>query len=161
MPAPKSFAKKMRAWSDDIKKQANEIKVQLAIETLTQVHGDTPVDTGRAKDGWVMSQGAPDRTFTPQGPYAASRHVGTKGQRRENRTAQKGQRARMATGAITRNYPQIRGAAFGVALYINNNLSYIGALNNGHSKQAPKNFFRIAVNRARGILRRQVIRYVR
>lgn len=150
MAAPRSFAKKMRAFAKDIPVQSNEIKKALAIESLTQVHGDTPVDTGQARDGWNTTLGAPDTTTVPTGPYGPSVHRG-----QENR----GFPTRGGTGAINKGYKAISKAKPGVDIYLTNNLPYIGKLNDGYSKQAPRNFFAIAIKRARGIMKRQVIRY--
>jgi hypothetical protein len=159
MASPRSFAKKMRAFADDIPKQQNAIKIALATEGLTNVHGDTPVDSGRARDGWIASVGSANTSYVPQGPYGPSVHRGTNAQRAENATRQRGFPTRAGTGAINKSYNEIKGAKYGEPVYLNNNVEYIGELNKGHSKQAPRNFFQIAIERSRGILRRQLIRY--
>lgn len=111
---------------------------------LTQVVGDTPVLTGQARGNWITSIGSPDASSVLFGPYNPSKGAGT---------------TRTGNTSVNVGVAKIKGAAFGVPIYLNNNLPYIARLNDGYSKQAPRNFFAIAIARARGIMKRQAIRY--
>lgn len=148
---PKGFAKRLRKVAENIPKQQNEIKRELAIEALTQIVGDTPVDTGRARDNWNASAGSPDFTVR-SGPYGPSRHRG-------QNTG--GSPTRGGNQSINRGRAIIRSARVkpGVPVYISNGLAYIARLNSGYSRQAPSNFVAIAIARAQGIVRRQLRRY--
>lgn len=90
-----------------------------------KVHRDltneTPVDTALASAGWLVSLETVDNTVT----------TGT------NRTASE----LRANGKIKRAKPY-------EALFIQNNLPYIGKLNDGHSDQAPKKYVERIMARA-------------
>ena len=136
MANPRGFAKKMRAWADDIPKQVNEIKKQAVNEIVQQIVPDTPVLTGQARSNYFTTNGAPDTSSLAYGPFTQDGY-------------QSINRARTATAA----------AKPGVPMFITNNLPYIGKLNGGSSKQAPANFIEIAKDRGLAIIARQVIRY--
>lgn len=147
---PNSMAKKLRALADNIPAQNNLLKQALAQETVNQVVGDTPVDTGRARGGWITTIGRPDTTTVPQGAYGPSRHKG------HNNI---GFPTRGGDFSFNTADAKIKQSKPGEAIYLNNNLPYIGRLNDGYSAQAPSGFFEIAVTRARAILGRQKIRW--
>lgn len=136
MARPRSFAKRMRAFAKDIPRQQNEIKKELAIESVLQVVPDTPVLSGQARSNWTASLGSPNNSFILFGPFTTA-----------------------GDNAVNRARAVIAGAKPGQDIYLTNNLPYIERLNNGYSKQAPAMFFEIAIARAKGILKRQVIRY--
>ena len=73
----------------------------------------TPEDTGRAKANWIVSLGSPDNSQTDA----------------------LGESVSLAQGQA-----QILKQQGFQRIYIQNNLPYIGRLNNGHSKRAPKKF---------------------
>lgn len=136
MAAPRSFAKRIRAYKDDIPKQVNEIKKQAVQEIVLQVVPDTPVLTGQARSNYFTTNGSPDTGSTAYGPFTQNGYQ-----------------------SLNRMRVALQGARPGVPMYITNNLPYIGRLNDGYSTQAPANFIQIAIARAQGIIRRQVIRY--
>lgn len=136
MAEPRGFAKKMRAYADDIPKQVNEIKRQTAREIVLTVVPDTPVRTGQARSNYYLTNGAPDTSITAHGPFTQNGYQ-----------------------SIARAQVAFRNAKPGVPMYITNNLPYIASLNRGSSPQAPRNFIEIAIGEAKGIIRRQVIRY--
>lgn len=73
----------------------------------------TPVDTGRARANWIATVGAPaEGADLPPDPT--------------------GQAALAQAQAVVGGYRLEMGP-----LFISNNVPYIGALDNGHSKQAP------------------------
>lgn len=75
-----------------------------------------PVDTGRARAGWAMSIGAPVAPVPAPGKYPAA--------------------------PVPPDFTQIDGTQ---VVYILNNVQYIGALENGHSKQAPNGFVHLSL----------------
>lgn len=90
----------------------------------------TPVDTGRARSNWIASIGAP--TGDTRGPLSPGSKLGLG----ETNNAQASINAAKAV---------IDSRRFKQSIFITNNLDYIGKLNNGSSKQAPKNFVRKGV----------------
>lgn len=87
----------------------------------------TPVDTGRARSNWIASIGSP--AGGTRGPFSPGSKLG----RGESNNAQ---------AAITAAKAVISSRRFNQSVFITNNVHYIGDLNNGSSKQAPKNFVR-------------------
>lgn len=102
-------------------------KVALSVDS-TVVMG-TPVDTGRARSNWQVEIGKP-----AQGVVDA--HVPGK----EGATA--GPNAQMALALGAAAISTYKG---GETIHLTNNLPYIGALNRGHSAQAPVGFVESAV----------------
>jgi len=96
---------------------------------------DTPVDTGRARGAWTASTGSsPD--MEPAGAMAQTFELDKSG------------RATVAAmQATVGEWVPLSGRA----AFLANNLPYIDALNNGHSKQAPKHFVELNVIRAGAI----------
>ena len=90
----------------------------------------TPVDTGRARSNWIVSVGA------PAGGTRAAFSPGSKLGRGESNNA---------SAAIAEGKAVINSKPPKAAIFISNNLNYIAELNNGSSKQAPKNFVNKAV----------------
>jgi len=88
---------------------------KIAFQAFTGMVMKTPVDTGRARANWGVRVGA---------PYAVISESTDK------------QPIGSAPGAqIAQASTAINGAQSGKAIYISNGLSYILALNEGHSKQ--------------------------
>ena len=136
MANPRSFAKKMRAWADDIPKQVNEVKKQVVQEIVLQVVPVTPVRTGQARSGYFVTNGDADTSSIPFGPFTKDGYQ-----------------------SINRMRVALQGATFGVPMHITNNLPYIERLNDGYSAQAPAGFIEIAKATGVAIIERQVIRY--
>ncbi len=74
-----------------------------------------PVDTGRARAGWGLSIGSPSPKSTPEGQYAAP------------------------------SAPDVSAIDGTQVVYLLNNVEYIGALEDGHSKQAPNGMVRLSI----------------
>ena len=110
---------------DEHKKLISAVGVDIGTRLIFK----TPVDTGRAQNGWLPSIGAPAAgeggVADPSGTTALSKIVSTF---RPN---------------VLPNGP---------VLYVSNNVPYIGELNNGHSKQAPANFVGMAVSEVSDVL---------
>ncbi len=99
-----------------------------AIEVGTRLINKTPVDTGRARGGWLPSVDSPAKgegVLDPTGAYALRRL----------------QSAFKPTGYNAYS-----------TLYITNNVPYIGRLNEGSSRQAPANFVEQTVAEVFGVL---------
>lgn len=136
MAEPRGFAKKIRAYADDIPKQVNEIKRQTVREIVLTVVPETPVRTGQARSNYYTTNGSPSTEITAHGPFTQDGYQ-----------------------SIARMEAAFRNAKPGVPMHITNNLPYIGRLNDGYSTQAPANFVEMAIGEARAIIRRQLIRY--
>lgn len=136
MASPRSFAKKMRAFANDIPKQVNEIKKQAVQEIVLQVVPDTPVLTGQARSNYFTYNGEANGSITAFGPFSKDGYQ-----------------------SINRMRVALQGAKAGVPMHIVNNLPYIAKLNGGSSTQAPENFVQIAIARGQAIIARQTIRY--
>lgn len=97
----------------------------LTLEVTANLIESTPVETGWARANWVPQIGSP--------------YESTDGSRSEvSASAQQSGIAAVATG-----YKITRGP-----VWVSNNVPYIGALNNGHSRQAPAAFIQAAILRA-------------
>lgn len=139
----RSFAQKMRAYSNDIPRQLNVIKQQLAIEFATEVIPATPVRSGRARGNWQAGIGSVP-TAQVVGPFGGEGGLNNGG------------RGDNSLGQIQRI---VERAKPGQRIYIGNNVPYIERLNAGHSKQAPSQFVQAALQRARETIKTQRIRY--
>lgn len=100
-------------------------KVVLAVDSAIVL--STPVDTGRARGNWLPSINTPDESklrdnFDPSG----SKAIGEA----------------QSVASVVKP---------GDTVYISNNLEYIGALNDGHSQQAPAGFVEKAVQVVKSI----------
>jgi hypothetical protein len=120
--AQMSWTKRPELFADEVERDHRDFTAKIAIDMDQRLVTKTPVDTGRAQNNWFPSIGAAS--------------------------------ARVETGDFASLNPiaeavQVFSAApkFPV-LFIANNLPYIEALNNGHSKQAPAHFVEQAINEA-------------
>lgn len=130
------------AGLDDLARRLDRIAVRVegnveravkdcAQVVLRSVVEATPVDTGLARSNWTPEM---DRAF--EGLFPA-RVPGAKGS-----TAEANAVATIEAGAPTIESFDIRANR---EVHITNNAPHIGALNDGHSKQAPADFVRLAV----------------
>lgn len=114
-----------------VKQLSQQIEVEiisLGIDIVSNLRSNpplgTPIDTGWASSNWIPSVGSPvTRTF--------------------------GNKARVSTAAQEAGIAALAKWKIGKGnIYIANNVPYIGVLDNGTSKQSPKNFVRIAIEKA-------------
>lgn len=119
----KGFARNIQVRSEKFEVHVHEMVRRVALAVDTAVVVSTPVDTGRARANWQVGLGS-----APQGslPEPASPGEG-------------------ATSALTRAQNVVATYRGTGTIHIINNLHYIEALNNGHSRQAPAGFVGIAV----------------
>lgn len=122
----KTFSRRIRTRASKVSKNTDGLvkKVILAVDQAVVLA--TPVDTGRARANWRPSIGAPLTQTLP-----------------EPQSSGAGLRSALAAGeAIARQY---RGGNNSPTVHITNSLPYIQYLNDGSSKQAPRNFVNTAI----------------
>lgn len=101
-----------------IRKRA--VMQKVALDLHTKITLGTPVDTGRARANWDITEGAPSDKI--------ERYEGAK------------------TGEVPLpEPPDVKGLSGDAPIYIINNLPYIIRLENGHSSQAPDGMVRLAI----------------
>ena len=119
----------MRVLGDNVETNANLLKRKVAVKVDNTIVFATPVDTGRARSNWQVDINSPAQGVVESlGDSAAQRSI-----------------------AIAKS--KIEEANPGDTIHITNNLSYIGALNDGWSAQAPANFVEEAVHDGVGAMR--------
>lgn len=99
------------------------VKTVLAIDQAVVMA--TPVDTGRARANWIPTIGIPSKA------------------QEVNNFDKTGSSTIERAGSVANQ------SRVGDTIYISNNLPYIGALNDGHSKQAGREFVQRAIQAAR------------
>lgn len=106
-----------------VKDRTNDLVRALGFEALGRIMNKTPVDTGRARANWNVSEGEEDPSTNPE---ATRKDVVPKKLEGQGR---------------------IRLLDFweGDVLYVTNGLPYIQPLEDGHSGQAPKGMARVTV----------------
>ncbi len=100
--------------------EGDKVVKKIATEMLQQVIVGSPVDTGAFRGNHHITLGAPDKTFDT-----------TKLDKGGSATQQEGNQ-------------KILQAKLGGLVYIQNNLPYAVALENGHSQQRPLGIYSIA-----------------
>lgn len=119
------FGRRMRLRGQSVVAETDQLTRKVALGVLSTVTSSTPVDTGRARSNWLVALDAPRRdvveSYGPEGAADAATAEGS---------------------AIISNYRN------GQAIYLTNNLAYIGRLNDGWSAQAPAGFVETAVAEA-------------
>lgn len=107
-----------------LKRFTRDEVVRITLGAAANLATDTPVDTGHASNNWIASIGSPATEV------AGSHEAPDSGPQKEG----------LARVASEYQLP--------LPTYIANNVPYIGALNDGHSKQAPTGFVQAGVLRA-------------
>lgn len=116
----------MAQWSVSMQKLAEQAGSELELVTqkatldlFTAVVRRSPVDTGRFRANWNVSQGSPNTSAVLEGPVSPS-----------HADAELARAAALPAGGIT---------------YLANGLPYAEVLENGSSKQAPNGMVRVSV----------------
>lgn len=126
---PRQFSKRIQRIATNVGENATKLVRKVALSVDTTVVMATPVDTGRARSNWQVNIGGPAKgTIEAYSPGA------------EGSTGGANARIALALGAAT-----IASYKAGETIHLTNNLPYIGALNDGHSAQAPAGFVETAV----------------
>jgi hypothetical protein len=113
---------------------ADTLVRRCALATDATVVLATPVDTGRARSNWQVECNSPAQGVIEPLTTVQKGHRGSGGAV-----------ARAAIEKGKEKIAQYKGGTPQAAIYITNNLPYIGALNDGHSAQAPSGFVERAV----------------
>ena len=134
----------IRRFEADIERFADllDINVGLAtrrvtLQVFTGLVQKTPVDTGRAKSNWGINQGAP----SPPPSHAVTEQEARS--RRKSKTPANA--ASEDAKALAYASAAVSGIDGSAPVHVTNNLPYITALNDGHSKQAPAGFVQTTV----------------
>jgi hypothetical protein len=110
----------------DIKDVVEQTQKNLGIKILIPLIIQTPVDTGRAKANWIVTQ-----NLSTDDVIDAPSSAGT-----------------AQTSALVEGTKEIQKTTAYSRTFIQNNLPYINALNDGHSQQAPSKYVDIIVEKA-------------
>lgn len=114
-----SFNKALDAAMTALPEHANTIKIRTALDLMNRIVLKTPVDTGRARGNWQLTQRSPAEDMVPE-------------------TSAKVSSSETPPSAILMEAEQTAsGSQLGDDIWISNNLPYIEALEEGHSQQAP------------------------
>lgn len=142
MATPDQFAKAIQLYADGIQTTVPQMVRKTALAIDQAVVLATPVDTGRARANWLVSVDAPAPDEIE--PYAPGKEGSTAGPN--------------AQGAIDQAQEAV--ATYGPSnksIHITNNVPYIGALNDGHSAQAPANFVEQAIDAGIAVVQKSKI----
>lgn len=123
------FKADLSRFLDGVKENHAAITAKIAFDVLRQIVQRCPVSTGRARSSFYCSEGSP--------LYAETDRVDKSG----NPSLERG--AKVFDGR--KEHP---------VYYITNSLSYIQALENGHSLQAPGGFIAVSIESVIGRLGR-------
>lgn len=118
------LAARMEKIADSLDDKANDLKKKTATVIVKDLISVTPVDTSRALSNWIATNGQPANfSVLAYNPGSAGSTRGSS-----------------MSAALAAAMAEIANAKPGVPLFLTNNLRYIRALNDGHSKQAPAGF---------------------
>jgi hypothetical protein len=120
----KALASRLDRTADKLAEQANGIKKKAATVIVRNLITATPVDTSRALSNWLATVGAAAN-------FSILAHSAGSGG--STRGASMSAALANAMNIIARAKP-------GQPIFLTNNLRYIRALNDGHSKQTPAGF---------------------
>lgn len=112
---------------------------QIALAVHREVVQGTPVDTGKARSNWIVSINTPVTSeIKPYVPYP--KFSKANGQQRSE--------SGNFNAAVAQGEVVVASRRSGQTVYIQNNVKYIGRLNDGSSAQAPQMFVQRAVELA-------------
>jgi hypothetical protein len=131
MAGLEDFAKRMSRISVEVEDGVERAVKDCAIAVSRSVINATPVDTGRARSNWTAEM---DQAFYKLFPAHVPGAKGITGEANAEITSEQAEAA-ISQFDISKNS----------SIHISNSLPYIGALNDGHSKQAPTDFVKLAV----------------
>lgn len=135
MASLEQFSINIGQIAKDLTVNADKVVRAVALAADAAIVTATPVDTGRARSNWLVELDVP-ASGTRQ-PYAPGSKLG----RGESANLQ------AALNQAGAKVGQFNGGKNN-SIHITNNLPYIGALNDGSSKQAPANFVQAGIQAA-------------
>ncbi len=118
-----AFVRNIQKRAQEVEVGASRVKRRAAIAISQTVILATPVDTGHARANWQVGLGAAIKEEIDDVDPSGG-------------------------NTILRNNSEIGRSRPRTAIYISNNVPYIGELNRGSSSQAPASFVQIAVQEA-------------
>lgn len=119
-----------RQVANEVEDELNRVIKLMALAIDQAVVLSTPVDTGRARSNWLVSVDTPFVGVIDA--YSPGEGLGIGESANASRALSQGR------GAIAVRQP-------GQSIFIQNNVAYIGALNDGTSAQAPRMFVETAI----------------
>jgi hypothetical protein len=129
------FAARLKRISESLEPNVDKLMKDVAIAVAKEVVAGTPVLTSRARANWQTSLNeAAQGVLYPQPQKPPTPESGAERSLAEARD-------------VLSEYKT------GDTVYIQNNLPYIGALNRGHSRQAPAMFVERAAMRGRALIK--------
>lgn len=121
------FTADIKAFAKKTGQKADEQAIATLFKLNSLVVDRTPVDTGRARGGWIASVGSPSRS--------------------KGRASKKGQ------GVIRNANTQAEKAVKNKDIYyLTNNVQYIAVLEYGSSAQAPNGMIRVSMQEIEGLI---------
>jgi hypothetical protein len=134
----RTFSRRIKVRVDRLERNSNALFKRTVLAADQAVVLGTPVDTGVARSNWRVSIGGPLSTTVPA--FSPGERLGI------------GEQAN-AAGALNQARAAVGRRREGQDAYITNNVPYIGALNDGSSRQAPANFVEMGVMAAVSVIR--------
>lgn len=135
-----SNAANVKAFQADLKKFAKVIDVNLgivvtkiALDVFTRITKRTPVDTGRARASWAISQGSPSGMVPPVGAYGKKTKTNELTSGLTGATLGTSAQGSTASGDIS----GAEGIDGTKSVFVTTALDYVQFLEKGSSKQAP------------------------
>lgn len=119
------FNAQLTKFARKIQVAPQKVVKKVAFQLFRRIIEKTPVDTGRARASWNISVGRINPSVAPEGQHPKSASA----------LATKANAVLAGYGADGR-LP---------AVWISNNLPYIGELENGHSQQAPAGMLKLSI----------------
>lgn len=135
----KDFSGRIKTIAVEAERETERTVRQVALSVDQTVVMATPVDTGRARSNWIARLGA--AATSTRAAFAPGQKGST--------ASTNSQAAIDAARAVIAGYT----IASNPAIFISNNLPYIGRLNDGWSSQAPANFVEQAVQNGAAAVR--------
>jgi hypothetical protein len=131
------FAERMKKRASTMESGVSKLVRKVALTVQRDLVLATPVDTGRARSNWQVSVGGPSTgELEAYSPGKGGSSAGPNAQ------------AAIAAGEAT-----IAKRQPGQDIFIQNNLPYIGRLNEGWSAQAPAGFVEASIKHAEQVVR--------
>lgn len=119
------FKADLRAFAAKIDVELGLVMQKITLDMFSDIVGRTPVDTGRARAGWAVGIGSYGDFMPPP--------------------AKKGEKGVQFQAPAAPDVSAVDGTQ---AVFIYNNVEYIQALEDGHSKQAPAGMVKLALTTA-------------
>lgn len=121
----------LERWQQRFKVKADQGIRAVALRMFNNIIRRTPVDTGFARNNWYPSLN--EKIVPPKGTKETADKTGS--------------------GALSKTASTVASGKMGDAFYLQNGVPYIGALENGHSGQAPEGMVALTLAETRAFFR--------